>query len=172
MGLFVEMNHRRSYSIGRLSSTISRRKAILTQLSHLDSMGAFESKNLFTVEWVKRISSLSGVSCYDRIVNMLSTYVSCNMIPTYMPTETELQTIIKTCPCNKCDPSKDHSNDYVLTRRIVLKSKRVDLHSLRREAVMKCHREYMSRRYSEQCYSAIEKMVSVLLDAYDMEDEL
>lgn len=169
MGLFIEMSRRRSY---RLDSTISRRKAILTQLSHLDSMGAFESNNLFTVEWVKRISSLSGVSCYDRIVNMLSVYVSCNMISTYMPTETELQTIIRLCPCNKCDPSKGHSTDYVLTRRIVLKSKRVDLQSLRRAAVMKCHHEYMSRRFSEQCYSAIEKMVSVLLEEYDGDDEL
>lgn len=169
MGLFTEMSRRRSY---RLDSTISRRKAILTQLSHLDSMGAFENNNLFTVEWVKRISSLSGVSCYDRIVNMLSAYVSCNMIPTYMPTETGLQTIIRMCPCNKCDPSKEHSTDYVLARRIVLKSKRVDLQSLRRVAVMKCHQEYMSRRFSEQCYSAIEKMVSVLLEEYDGDDEL
>lgn len=167
MGYLIESNRRRSVYT-RLSGMISRRKAILTQLSHLESMGAFESNNLFTVEWVKRISSLSGVSCYDKIVNMLSSYVCCNMIETQFPTEAELENISKTCPCSKCDPTKEQlSNDHVLTRRIILKNKRVDLQNLHKAAVMKCHQEYMSRRHSEQCYSVIERMVSVLIEEYD-----
>ena len=149
---------------GRVLLLIARRNAIMDQLDHLRSMGAFENKNIFTTEWVKRIANLSGVTCYSTIVNIMTSYVVCFEASINVPFQSEINMIINQCDCENCNPTKQcPPHDYVFLRRLVLKNRRRDDTNLHRKAMINSHQQRLSRRLSQRCYSAMETLVSVLM---------
>jgi len=154
-----------SSRFSRIMLLIARRSAVMDQLAHLHSMGAFENPNIFTVDWVKRISNLSGVTCYSTIVNVMTTYVSCFESSISVPFQSELNAIIDQCTCNHCNPDKPGvPRDHLFLRRLILKNRRRDISNLHRQALINSHQEHIASLFSQKCYSAVETLVSVLMD--------